>query len=100
MSSQHLELGIPYELTRGMTSEGPSVPSSSSYQYSNHRTRNVLEIAMEILSAPRTPSVQEIVRAYHISGDDDRELLGAILNAKAAEDSVSLTTLQHPVLRD
>ena len=44
---------------------------------------------------PQPPSVREILGAYRMKGEGDREMLLAILQAKTAEDQVRLAIISH-----
>lgn len=56
----------------------------------NHheQQQSALQAALHTFDQPPAPSLREVLGAYRLKGDGDREMLLAILNAKAAEDQV------------
>ena len=56
-----------------------------------------LQAALHAFEQPPAPSLREILGAYRLKGDGDREMLLAILNAKAAEDQVRLSPYSPPL---
>jgi hypothetical protein len=63
-------------------------PNLSSLQLLEQQSR-ALQAAILAFDQPPAPSLREVLGAYRIKGDGDREMLLTILNAKAAEDQVS-----------
>ncbi|CAG8591712.1 12397_t:CDS:10, partial [Acaulospora colombiana] len=60
-------------------------PNLSSLQLLEQQSR-ALQAAILAFDQPPAPSLREVLGAYRIKGDGDREMLLTILNAKAAED--------------
>ncbi|PVG02609.1 hypothetical protein CPB86DRAFT_780019 [Serendipita vermifera] len=60
-----------------------------------------LQAAILAFDQPPAPSLREVLGAYRIKGDGDREMLLTILNAKAAEDQrvASMATLHQTILQ-
>lgn len=54
----------------------------------SQQQRIALQAALHTFDQPPAPSLREVLGAYRLKGDGDREMLLAILNAKAAEDQV------------
>jgi hypothetical protein len=54
----------------------------------SQQQRVALQAALNTFDQPPAPSLREVLGAYRLKGDGDREMLLAILNAKAAEDQV------------
>jgi hypothetical protein len=52
--------------------------------------RRALQAAIHAFDQAPAPSLREVLAAYRLKGDGDREMLLAVLNAKAAEDQVSI----------
>jgi hypothetical protein len=50
--------------------------------------QRALQAAINAIDQAPGPSLREVLGAYRLKGDGDREMLLAILNAKAAEDQV------------
>jgi hypothetical protein len=56
--------------------------------------RIALQAALHTFDQLPAPSLREVLGAYRLKGDGDREMLLAILNAKAAEDQVCTYSLR------
>lgn len=55
--------------------------------------QRALQAAIHAFDQTPAPSLREVLGAYRLKGDGDREMLLAILNAKAAEDQVCIYIL-------
>ncbi|CAE6398559.1 unnamed protein product [Rhizoctonia solani] len=77
----------------------PTSPSPSSVPASSNSTS--AETLAAALSQPPPPTLREILSAYAAQGHGDRDMLIALLKAKAAEDQriTSVAQLQQQVLR-
>ncbi|KAF8898404.1 hypothetical protein BD779DRAFT_1666262 [Infundibulicybe gibba] len=62
--------------------------------------KHVVASAFSVLDQPPPPTLREILGAYRTKGDGDRDMLLAMLNAKAAEDQrlASVAALHRSVL--
>ncbi|KAF8213432.1 hypothetical protein K438DRAFT_2009630 [Mycena galopus ATCC 62051] len=62
--------------------------------------RHVVSSASSVLDQPPPPTMRDILGAYKANGDGDRDMLLAMLNAKAAEDQrlASMAALHRTVL--
>lgn len=49
----------------------------------------LISVTNQFITQSPPPSLREILAAYRAKGDGDRDMLLAMLNAKAAEDQVS-----------
>lgn len=60
-----------------------------------------LQAALHAFDQPPAPSLREVLGAYRLKGDGDREMLLAILGAKAAEDQriAAMAQLHHTILQ-
>ncbi|TFK76824.1 hypothetical protein BDN72DRAFT_829991 [Pluteus cervinus] len=79
----------------------PSADYSSSSRHPHEpELRHALSSAFNILDQPPPPTLREILAAYRSKGDGDRDMLLAMLNAKAAEDQrlASYASLRRSVL--
>ena len=63
-------------------------PINSNNNNHHEQQQNALQAALQTFDQPPAPSLREVLGAYRLKGDGDREMLLAILNAKAAEDQV------------
>ncbi|QRW07078.1 hypothetical protein RhiLY_06077 [Ceratobasidium sp. AG-Ba] len=77
-----------------------SSPKSPSQCHAS-TSKAAIESSLQALSQPPPPSLREILAAYASKGQGDRDMLIALLNAKAAEESriAAVATLQHNVLQ-
>ncbi|KAF7339955.1 hypothetical protein MVEN_01913200 [Mycena venus] len=78
-------------------------PSSSRYhpKYgADPPLGHVVSSASSVLDQPPPPSLRDILGAYKANGDGDRDMLLAMLNAKAAEDQrlASMAALHRTML--
>lgn len=64
--------------------------TDSSFHVSSilEQQQQALNAAIHAFDQVPAPSLREVLGAYRLKGDGDREMLLAILNAKAAEDQV------------
>ena len=60
----------------------------TSSETQSQQQRIALQAALHTFDQLPAPSLREVLGAYRLKGDGDREMLLAILNAKAAEDQV------------
>ncbi|KAF9014994.1 hypothetical protein BDQ17DRAFT_1340301 [Cyathus striatus] len=85
-----------------MASVPYSLPDHSSLHYPppEHDIKRILANAANALDQSPPPSLREILGAYRAKGDGDRDMLLAMLNAKAAEDQrlASLASLHRSIL--
>ncbi|TFK41334.1 hypothetical protein BDQ12DRAFT_733633 [Crucibulum laeve] len=77
-----------------------SESSSAHRNTADSELRRILASAASVLDQSPPPSLREILGAYRAKGDGDRDMLLAMLNAKAAEDQrlASLASLHRSVL--
>ncbi|QRV92918.1 hypothetical protein RhiJN_20936 [Ceratobasidium sp. AG-Ba] len=82
---------------RSARASSPKSPSQSHASTS----KAAIESSLQALSQPPPPTLREILAAYSSKGQGDRDMLIALLNAKAAEESrlAAVATLQHNVLQ-
>ncbi|KAG6832252.1 hypothetical protein H0H92_004217 [Tricholoma furcatifolium] len=71
-----------------MASTSSDFPPRSISPHSHDDLRHMLSTAFSIVEQTPPPSLREILTAYRNKGDGDRDMLLAMLNAKAAEDQV------------
>ncbi|EKM83454.1 hypothetical protein AGABI1DRAFT_110115 [Agaricus bisporus var. burnettii JB137-S8] len=78
------------------------VPEPSSYtrNLSDSDIKRMVASSFQILDKPTPPTLREILAAYRANGDGDRDMLLAMLNAKAAEDQriAAMANLHRTVL--
>lgn len=79
------------------------LPDSASYarNLSDSDIRRMVASSFQALEQPTPPTLREILTAYRAKGDGDREMLLAMLNAKAAEDQrIAATVNLHRTVLD
>ncbi|KAF5355652.1 hypothetical protein D9756_004212 [Leucocoprinus leucothites] len=77
-------------------------PESSTYtrNLSDSDIKRMVASSFKVLDQPSPPTLREILAAYRARGDGDRDMLLAMLNAKAAEDQriAAMANLHRTVL--
>ncbi|KAI0257099.1 hypothetical protein BJV78DRAFT_1160253 [Lactifluus subvellereus] len=78
----------------------PSDPHPATDHLPSHTSKALLASTWQVLDQPPPPSLREILGAYRLRGDGDREMLMAMLNAKSAEDQriASVASLHRSML--
>ncbi|KAG6902320.1 hypothetical protein C0995_001699 [Termitomyces sp. Mi166 len=68
-------------------------PSSPLPPHFHDNLRQLVSSAFSVIDQTPPPTLREILTAYRTKGDGDREMLLAMLNAKASEDQNIILTL-------
>ncbi|CAK5264882.1 unnamed protein product [Mycena citricolor] len=78
-----------------------SEPSSSRHGLASPPMGHLTSSANSLLSQPAPPTLRDILGAYKLNGDGDRDMLIAMLNAKTAEDQrISALAALHRTMLD
>ncbi|KAH0590367.1 hypothetical protein H2248_000522 [Termitomyces sp. 'cryptogamus'] len=83
-----------------MSSTSSPIFDASRPRTPHDNVRQLVSNAFSVLDQPPPPTLREILTAYRMKGDGDREMLLAMLNAKASEDQriASVASLQRSLL--
>jgi len=95
----HLSLAL-IPMTSIASTSHPSDPTPAADHLPSRSSKALLASTWQVLDQPPPPSLREILGAYRLRGDGDREMLMAMLNAKSAEDQriASVASLHRSML--